>query len=135
MKERNPMPIRKFSLIGLIALGLIIISLVGELFTFSNDIYTNIQTYVVLISQIIGNTLFGVALIGYFLHLKENKMLKWTSLVIGVFYIINLFAVNNLFGLFSDEFGLLNTFKDSTLLYVYSFFVSIALIVFGYAFT
>ena len=73
MKERNPMPIRKFSLIGLIALGLIIISLVGELFTFSNDIYTNIQTYVVLISQIIGNTLFGVALIGYFLHLKENK--------------------------------------------------------------
>ena len=94
MKERNPMPIRKFSLIGLIALGLIIISLVGELFTFSNDIYTNIQTYVVLISQIIGNTLFGVALIGYFLHLKENKMLKWTSLVIGVFYIINLFAVS-----------------------------------------
>ena len=135
MKERNPMPIRKFSLIGLIALGLIIISLVGELFTFGNDIYTNIQTYVVLISQIIGNTLFGVALIGYFLHLKENKMLKWTSLVIGVFYIINLFAVNNLFGLFSDKFGLLNTFKDSTLLYVYSFFVSIALIIFGYAFT
>ena len=132
MKERNPMPIRKFSLIGLIALGLIIISLVGELFTFSNDIYINIQTYVVLISQVIGNTLFGVALVGYFLHLKENK---WTSLVIGVFYIVNLFAVNNLFGLFSDEFGLLITFKDSSLLYVYSIFVSIALIIFGYAFT
>ena len=30
MKERNPMPIRKFTLIGLIALGLIILSLVGE---------------------------------------------------------------------------------------------------------
>ena len=135
MKERNPMPIRKFTLIGLISLGLIIISLIGELFTFSNEIYTNIQTYIVLIFQIIGNTMFGVALVGYFLHLKENKMLKWTSLVIGIFYIINLFSINNLFGLFSDEFGLLITFKDSSLLYVYSIFVSIALIIFGYAFT
>lgn len=135
MKERNPMPIRKFTLIGLISLGLIIISLIGELFTFSNEIYTNIQTYIVLIFQIIGNTMFGVALVGYFLHLKENKMLKWTSLVIGIFYIINLFSINNLFGLFSDEFGLLITFKDSSLLYIYSIFVSIALIIFGYAFT
>ena len=135
MKERNPMPIRKFTLIGLISLGLIIISLIGELFTFSNEIYTNIQTYIVLIFQIIGNTMFGVALVGYFLHLKENKMLKWTSLVIGIFYIINLFSINNLFGLFSDEFGLLITFKDSSILYIYSIFVSIALIIFGYAFT
>ena len=135
MKERNPMPIRKFTLIGLISLGLIIISLIGEIFTFSNEIYTNIQTYIVLIFQIIGNTMFGVALVGYFLHLKENKMLKWTSLVIGIFYIINLFSINNLFGLFSDEFGLLIAFKDSSLLYIYSIFVSIALIIFGYAFT
>ena len=135
MKERNPMPIRKFTLIGLISLGLIIISLIGEIFTFSNEIYTNIQTYIVLIFQIIGNTMFGVALVGYFLHLKENKMLKWTSLVIGIFYIINLFSINNLFGLLSDEFGLLITFKDSSILYIYSIFVSIALIIFGYAFT
>ena len=107
MKERNPMPIRKFTLIGLIALGLIILSIVGELFTFNNDLYTNIQTYVVLISQLVGNVLFGIALIGYFMHLKENKMLKWTSLVVGIFYVINLFTVNNLFSLFTDEFGLL----------------------------
>ena len=33
------------------------------------------------------------------------------------------------------KFGLLITFKDSSLLYVYSIFVSIALIIFGYAFT
>ena len=76
MKERNPMPIRKFTLIGLIALGLIILSIVGELFTFKSDLYTSIQTYVVLISQFIGNVLFGIALIGYFMHLKENKMLN-----------------------------------------------------------
>ena len=44
MKERNPMPIRKFTLIGLIALGLIILSIVGELFTFNIDLYTSIQT-------------------------------------------------------------------------------------------
>ena len=135
MKERNPMPIRKFTLIGLIALGLIILSIVGELFTFKSDLYTSIQTYVVLISQFIGNVLFGIALIGYFMHLKENKMLKWTSLVVGIFYVINLFTVNNLFSLFTDEFGLLEYIKDSSIFYIYSVFVSIALIVFGYAFT
>ena len=135
MKERNPMPIRKFTLIGLIALGLIILSLVGELFTFNNDLYTNIQTYFELITQFIGNVLFGVALIGYFMHLKENKMLKWTALVVGIFYVLNLFAVNNLFGLFSEEFGLLEHLAESPVFYVYSVFVSIALIVFGYAFT
>lgn len=135
MKERNPMPIKKFSFIGLIALGLIIISLIGELFTFSNDLYTNIQTYVVLISQVIGNILFGVALIGYFLHLKENKILKWTSLVIGVFYILNIFSLNNLYGFFTDHFGLFETFKDSAFLYIYSIFISINLVFFGYAFT
>ena len=135
MKERNPMPIRKFTLIGLIALGLIILSLVGELFTFNNDLYTNIQTYFELITQFIGNVLFGVALIGYFMHLKENKMLKWTALVVGIFYVLNLFAVNNLFGLFSEEFGLLEYLAESPVFYVYSVFVSIALIVFGYAFT
>ena len=135
MKERNPMPIRKFTLIGLISLGLIILSLVGELFTFNNYLYTNIQTYVVLISQFIGNILFGIALIGYFMHLKENKMLKWTSLVVGIFYVLNLFVVNNLFSLFTDEFGLLEHIADSPVFYIYSIFVSIALIVFGYAFT
>ena len=135
MKERNPMPIRKFTLIGLIALGLIILSLVGELFTFNNDLYTNIQTYFELITQFIGNVLFGVALIGYFMHLKENKMLKWTALVVGIFYVLNLFTVNNLFGLFSEEFGLLEHLAESPVFYVYSVFVSIALIVFGYAFT
>lgn len=135
MKERNPMPIRKFTLIGLISLGLIILSLVGELFTFNNYLYTNIQTYVVLIFQFIGNILFGIALIGYFMHLKENKMLKWTSLVVGIFYVLNLFVVNNLFSLFTDEFGLLEHIADSPVFYIYSIFVSIALIVFGYAFT
>lgn len=135
MKERNPMPIKKFTLIGLIALASIIISLIGELFAFSSNLYTDIQTYVVLIFQIIGNILLGVSLVGYFMHLKENKMLKWTALIVGIFYIINLFSINNLFNLFSDEFGLILYLKDSSIIYVYSVFVSVALIIFGYAFT
>lgn len=135
MKEKNPMPIRKHSLIGIIGLSLIIISLIFELFNFDNLAIVKIQTYIVLITQIIGNILFGISLIGYFLNLKENKMLKWTSLIIGIFYIINFFSVNNLFVLFYDEFGLVEYFASSPLFVVYSFIVSIDMMVFGYAFT
>ncbi len=135
MKEKNPMPIRKFSLIGIIALSLIIFSMVGELFDFKNQLLIDIQTYVVLISQVIGNILFGIALIGYFMHLKESKILKWTSLFIGIFYLVNFFSINNLFTLFYDEFGLFEYFSSSPLYVVYSILVSIDLIFFGYAFS
>ena len=134
MKERNPMPIRKFSLIGIIALSLILLSLILELFNFPETM-VNFQTYAILISQIIGNILFGVALLGYFLNLKENKILKWTSLFIGIFYIMNFFTVNNLFTLFTDEFGLIEKFSSSAFFYIYSLLVSIDLIFFGYAFS
>ena len=135
MKESNPMPIRKFSLIGIIGLGLILLSLVLDLFNYSNEMLIVIKNYVVIISQVIGNILFGVALLGYFVHLKENKLLKWTSLIIGIFYLVNFFSVNNLFSLFYDEFGLFEEFSSSTFLVIYSFMVSVALIIFGYAFT
>lgn len=135
MKEKNPMPIRKFSLIGIIALALIIFSLILEMFSFDGELLINIQTNVILISQILGNILFGVALIGYFLNLKENKILKWTSLFIGIFYIMNFFTVNNLFTLFTDEFGLIEKFSESAFFYIYSFMVSVDLIFFGYAFS
>ena len=135
MKERNPMPIRKFSLVGIIALALIILSLVLELFHFENETLLNVQTYTVLISQILGNILFGVALLGYFLHLKENKILKWTSLFIGIFFVLNFFTINNLFSLFTDEFGLIEKFSNSTFFYIYSILVSIDMIFFGYAFS
>ena len=62
MEEKNPMPIRKFRLIGIIALSLIIFSLIGAMFNFTDELITNVQTYVILISQTIGNILFGVAL-------------------------------------------------------------------------
>ena len=135
MKERNPMPIRKFSLVGIIALALIILSLVLEIFHFENEKLLIVQTYIVLISQILGNILFGVALLGYFLNLKENKILKWTSLFIGIFFILNFFTINNLFSLFTDEFGLIEKLSNSTFFYVYSILVSIDMIFFGYAFS
>jgi len=134
MKEKNPMPIRKYSLIGIIGLSLIIMSLIFELFDFDNQSIVNFQTYAILISQIIGNILFGIALLGYFLNLKENKLLKWTSLIIGIFYIVNFFSINNLFTLFYDEFGLFEYFSSSLLFVVYSFVVSIDMMFFGYAF-
>ena len=40
-----------------------------------------------------------------------------------------------MFSLFTDEFGLLEHLAGSPIFYIYSIFVSIALIVFGYAFT
>ena len=64
MKERNPMPIRKFSLIGIIALSLILLSLVLELFNIKDPSMEKVQTYAILISQILGNILFGVSLLG-----------------------------------------------------------------------
>lgn len=133
MKEKNPMPIRKFSLIGIIGLGLILLSMICELFDFDNETIVNVQTYVELISHFIGNVLFGVSLIGYFMNLRENKILKWTSLCIGIFYILNFFLINNLFGLFYDEFGLLEYITNSPLFTVYSIIASIASIFFGYA--
>lgn len=135
MEEKNPMPIRKFSLIGIIGLGLILLSMVCELFDFADQVIVNVQTYVILISQIIGNVLFGVALIGYFMNLRENKILKWTSLCIGIFYILNFFSINNLFTLFYDEFGLFEYFSYSPLFTIYSVLVSIDMIFFGYAFS
>ena len=135
MKERNPMPIRKFSLVGIIALSLILLSLVLELFNIKDPSMEKVQTYAILISQILGNILFGVSLLGYFLNLKENKILKWTSLFIGIFYIMNFFTVNNLFTLFTDEFGLIEKFSNSTFFYIYSILVSIDMIFFGYAFS
>lgn len=134
MKEKNPMPIRKFSLIGIIALALIILSLVCELFSFSDNNITKIQTYLVLALQIAGNILLGISLLGYFMNLKENKILKWTSLFIGIFYLLNFFSINNLFTLFTDEFGLLEYFSHSPLFVIYSLLISVALIFFGYAF-
>lgn len=135
MEEKNPMPIRKFSLIGIIALGLIIFSKVLVLFSFNGEILENIRTYVVLISQILGNVFFGVALIGYFMHLRENKILKWTSLFIGIFYILNFFSVDNFFALFSDDFGLVEYFSSSTPFVIYASLKGIAMIFFGYAFS
>ena len=133
MLEKNPMPIRKFSLIGIIGLSLILFSMIGELFNIQDPLFVNIQTYVVLISQIIGNILFGITLVGYFMHLKENKILKWTSLSIGIFYVLNFFSLNNLFTLFYDEFGLVEYFSSSPLFTIYSLLVSFAMIFFGYA--
>ena len=135
MEEKNPMPIRKFSLIGIISLGLIIFSKVLGLFSFSGEVLENVRTYVVLISQILGNVSFGVSLIGYFLHLRENKILKWTSLFIGIFYILNFFSVDNFFALFSDDFGLVEYFSSSAPFVIYSSLKGVAMIFFGYAFS
>lgn len=131
MQEKNPMPIRKYTLLGIIGLSLIIISLIINLFESNKDFVQ----YMSFIIQVLGNIVFGVSLFGYFLNLKENRMIKWTSLIIGIFYIINFFSLNTFFTVFYDEFGLVEYFSSSTFFVIYSTMVSIITIIFGYAFS
>lgn len=131
MQEKNPMPIRKYTLLGIIGLSLIIISLIINLFESNKDFVQ----YMSFIIQVLGNIIFGVSLFGYFLNLKENRMIKWTSLIIGIFYIINFFSLNTFFTVFYDEFGLVEYFSSSIFFVIYSTMVSIITIIFGYAFS
>ena len=135
MKEQNPMPIRKYTLIGIVGLSLIILSLGINLIVDFASYNSNFIKYSSFIIQVLGNVLFGVSLLGYFMNLKENRLLKWSSLFIGIFYIINFFSINTFFTIFYDEFGLVEYFSSSSIFVIYSLLVSIFTIIFGYAFS
>ena len=56
MQEKNPMPIRKYTLLGIIGLSLIIISLIINLFESNKDFVQ----YMSFIIQVLGNIVFSI---------------------------------------------------------------------------
>lgn len=128
MNKRKNISIRKFSLFAAIGLLFLMLSNILVRANINPD-----KTIIILIaaSQIIGNISFGIGLIGYFLHLKQNRLLKWTSLFVGIFYILNIMAPDSVLPLVLDEFNGL----DKNLVLVYTIVTECIMIFFGLTFT
>lgn len=94
----------------------------------------NIYFFLVMPFQVIGNIVFGVGLIGYFLHVKERKLLKWTSLVIGIMYVFNLFTINALLIYLIDNYDIFNIVHQTYYYYLYLVVVGAILIFYGISF-
>ena len=128
MNKRKNLSIRKFSLFAAIGLIFLILS---NIFVKAYPNPEKTEFILIAVSQVIGNIAFGIGLIGYFLHLKHNRLLKWTSLFVGTFYILNLMAPDSVLPVVLDEFNGL----DKNLVLVYTIVIEIIMIFFGLTFT
>ena len=128
MNKRKNLSIRKFSLFAAIGLLFLILS---NIFVKAYPNPEKTEFILIAVSQVIGNIAFGIGLIGYFLHLKHNRLLKWTSLFVGTFYILNLMAPDSVLPVVLDEFNGL----DKNLVLVYTIVTEIIMIFFGLTFT
>lgn len=127
MNKRKDISIRKFSLFAAIGLILLILSNIFVIFNLEPD-----KTGIILIAiaQVLGNVSLGIGLIGYFLHLQKNRVLKWTSLFVGIFYILNLMAPDSVLPVVLEEFNGL----DKNLVLVYTIVTECIMIFFGLSF-
>jgi len=127
MNKRKDISIRKFSLFALIGLSFLIISNILVTTNLNPD---NAMLWAIGSTQVLGNLLLGTGLIGYFLHLKENRLLKWTSLFVGIFYILNLMAPDSIMPIVLEEFDGL----PKNLVLVYTIVIECIMIFFGMSF-
>ena len=129
MNTRKDISIRKFTLLSLIGLTFLIIS---NILLYYFDESNKTMTILIEITQVLGNLQLGIGLIGYFLHLKENRLLKWTSLFIGIFYILNIMAPDSIMPILIDEF---HEVLPENAVIIYTIFIECIMIFFGISFT
>lgn len=127
MNKRKDISIRKFSLLALIGLALLIVS---NILVASNLTPDDTMLVLIGVTQVLGNILLGIGLIGYFLHLKQNRLLKWTSLFVGIFYILNLMAPDSIMPVVLEEFQGI----PKNLAVVYTVIIECIMIFFGISF-
>ncbi|MDR0832094.1 MAG: hypothetical protein LBM99_04290 [Bacillales bacterium] len=95
-------------ILGVIGLGIIV---VVSLFSLPKILqYIPIPPYIVIPLKVIGNVTFGISLFGFFLNIKKNFLLKWSSLVLGILYVLNFNILNDLFAYFIETFNIYDLF-------------------------
>jgi hypothetical protein len=117
-----------FTILVIVGLGLQIVNMLLSLF--------NLPVVYIIIIQVLGNVSFGVGLIGYFINIKQNNLLKWSSLILGIFSILNLDSINNLLSYFINNFNLYSLLRvNFTTISVSIYVIIVDSIFIGYAFS
>lgn len=126
MESKNK--IYPFTILVIVGLGLQIVNMLLSLF--------NLPVVYIIIIQVLGNVSFGVGLIGYFINIKQNNLLKWSSLILGIFSILNLDSINNLLSYFINNFNLYSLLRvNFTTISVSIYVIIVDSIFIGYAFS